>query len=376
VPSSELSDSELRGWAARQMVAEDARWAIDVVLSGSQAPGISSFVPLVLGHHFVRIAYEGTVAIRSTNGDVGIPELAGLLRDQFASVTARARHATKLLDDTKKSYEAVLEEFQEIIQEHRDQLMGNGVRWARWLETDLGLYVADGRLLGATVPAAYRLGLSITAQGAISGHDVHAVSEEWGATLTVLGAASFDATPQAATLDLSKVPAVVGHDRRSDRYLQRRFETEFPEGLKMLLLAIEGDINTLASIASHTTEGHEAAVFRARTVTLYHCLSALRRVAERHSHVDSLSMKALRELMDGSAAQQLTSQQGRMVRNRCMHYEISDPRVNIDPTLPMCGIVESVFPGTTFLEFSSDVATVSVAVAQLLENWKPMAARR
>jgi hypothetical protein len=44
-------------------------------------------------------------------------------------------------------------------------------------------------------------------------------------------------------LDLERVPEIRGLDRRSDRYLRGRFEPEFTIGLKMLLLAIEGEPN-------------------------------------------------------------------------------------------------------------------------------------
>src|ERR1017187_6069036 len=99
---------ELRVWVGRKLLAEDARWAMDVALSAGGVDHLSGYVPLVMGHHFVRIAYEGTIAIRSGNPRVGIPALAALLQDKYAAITTRARHLTKLLDNTKKSYTEVL----------------------------------------------------------------------------------------------------------------------------------------------------------------------------------------------------------------------------------------------------------------------------
>jgi hypothetical protein len=179
---------------------------MDVILSGQRLPRLSPLIPLILGHHFVRIAYEGAHALRSSNPHLGVPELADLLTDKYASVTARARHVSKLLDDSKKTYETVIAEFDAIAQEHHDQFTGNAFRWARRFETDLGLYVAEGRLLGATWPAAYRLGLSVNAEGSISGQDLRAVTEEWGGTLAVLGSATLDSTSPIPTLDLTRSP--------------------------------------------------------------------------------------------------------------------------------------------------------------------------
>ncbi|WP_345529245.1 hypothetical protein [Nocardioides endophyticus] len=363
--------SELRGWAARQMIAEDAHWAMDVILSGQRVPRLSPFVPLLLGHHFVRIAYEGAHALRSANPHLGVPELARLLTDKYASVTAQARHVSKLLDDTKKTYETVIAEFDAIAQEHHDRFTGNAVRWVRRFETDLGLYVAGGTLLGATWPAAYRLGLSVNAEGTISGQDLQAVTEEWGGTLAVLGAATLDTTPPIATLDLTRVPRIDGRDKRSDRYLSDRFDPSFPDGLKVLLLAMEGEMNTLLTFASRTTPGHELAVFRARVVALYHTLSALVRVSDRYASVTTGGMTALRDVLATAPAQGLLSRPGQMVRNRCMHYEIRDARVAIDPTVGMFGIIESVFPGKSLSDLSEDVTSVTALVAELLRQWRP-----
>ena len=371
VTRKDLVDSELRGQAARQMVAEDARWAMDVILSGQRHPRLSPFVPLILGHHFVRIAYEGAQTLRSSNPHVGVPELARLFGDEYTSVTARARHVTKLLDDTKKTYENVIAEFDGIAREHHDQFTGNALRWARRFETDLGLYLLDGRLIGATWPAAFRLGLGMTTDGTISGHDLHAVTEEWGGMLAVLGAATLDRPVPIATLDLSQMPRIDGRDKRADRYFPERFETAFPDGLKVLLIAIEGEMNTLSTFAVHTEHGHEYAVFRARAVALYHSLSALTRVSDRYASLCTDGMTALRDLLASLPAQSLLSRPGQMVRNRCMHYEIRDARVVIDPSTPMFGIVESVFPGKAFPDLATEVTSVMARVAELLRDWRP-----
>lgn len=353
------------------MIAEDARWAADFLLSSQRRPKSSPFLALILGHHFVRIVYEGGVTLRSEDPYVGIPQLADLLEDTFAAVTERGRHVTKLLDDNKKSYEAVLAELDRVIKEHRATFSGNAIRWARWLESDLGLYVADGRLLGASWPAAYRLGLSVEADGTIAGHDLRAVTEEWGGTLAILSGAALDAAEPTATLDLGGMPSIIGKDRRSDRYLRRRFEDTFPDALKMLLLTIEGEMNTLMMVARHSERGHEASVFRARTVALYHSLTALTRIAKRYESLTSKGMRELNGVLTDSAVRTVLSKPGKMVRNRCVHYEIRDSRVSINPSLPMFGIVESVFPGESWHSFNLKVNLAIERVAQHLSNWAP-----
>ncbi|WP_307497230.1 hypothetical protein [Arthrobacter woluwensis] len=367
--SANDTGAEARGRAARQMIAEDARWAMDLVLSAQSMPDLNPYIALLLGHHFVRIVYEGSAALRSRNSHVGIPQLANLLGSTFASVTERGRHITKMLDDKRKSYDTILGELDQVITEHRSTFTGNAGPWTRWLESDIGLYMADGRLLGASWPTAYRLGLSVETDGTIAGHDLQAVTQEWGGMLAVLGAAGLNPAESTATLDLTGVPAIRGMDKRSDRYLRQRFEGDFPDALKMLLLGIEGDMNTLAIVASHSEPGHEFAVFRARTITLYHSLTALVRIAKHYDSANSKSLPLLRELLADSAVRAILSSHGKMVRNRCMHYEINDPRVIVNPNLPMFGIVEAVFPGETWAGFNAKVRLVMERVAILLSTW-------
>lgn len=153
-PDPGIDPSELRGWAARKNLAEDARWAMDTLLSANELPELAPYVALLLGHHFVRIAYEGASAIRAPDPRVGIPQLAALLRNSFAPLTERGRHLTKMLDNTGETYADVLSEFAAELKVHHDALTGNAVPLARWLETDLGLIYVGGALVGATVPIA------------------------------------------------------------------------------------------------------------------------------------------------------------------------------------------------------------------------------
>lgn len=368
---SQGATPEIRGWAARRMVAQDARWATDVMLSAQHRPSLSPYAGLLLGHHFVRIAYEGGLTLRSQDPVVGIPDLASLLQDTFGPITARVRHTTKLLDDTKKTFDSVVNEFDEIVVKSRSRFMGKALRIARWLETDLGLYVSDSRPVGATVPIAYRLGIRMSAEGTIAGDDLRVVSEEWGQTLAVLNAAALDGTQQRATLDLGQVSEIRGHDRRSDRYLRGRFEPEFSVGLKMLLLAVECDVNTLRTVVPHTSQGHEESVFRLHIVTLFHALSTLRHIEARYADLRSTGTRALSQLLEDNSARWLLSKQGQAVRNRCMHYPIPSTGLTLDPERPMFGIVEAVTAGRSMADIAEAWGACLLQLSQLLDDWRP-----
>lgn len=214
--------AELRGWAARHILAQDARWIADIVLSSRSVGECSAYPALLLGHHFVRVAYEGAKAINSGNPDVGWPQLATLLTDQYTPVTARARHISKLLDDTKKSQEEVLGELRAVQEHNTKTLTGRAPRLLRWLESDLGLFWMRGTPVGASMPIAYRLALDPRDARSMGGEDLVDVTQEWGATMSVLMAAALEAPTDQATLQLDNC-GVTYRDRTAAKYLADRY---------------------------------------------------------------------------------------------------------------------------------------------------------
>lgn len=365
-----VDPDELRGWAARKNLAEDARWAMDTILSGNKVPEVQPFVRLLLGHHFVRISFEGAIAVRSPSSHVGIPDLAALLNHKFAHITAGARHLTKMLDNNKKTHIGVLSELAAEMEAHHKALTGNAVRLARWLETDLGLYYVDGALVGATVPIAYRLGLHPAQPSSMWGADLNAITREWGGTLAVLGAATLNDSTQEATLDFTGI-RVAHRDRRAERYLAKRFDPQFSLEQKILILMIEGDLNTARLLLPRTASGHRSAEFRARVVTSYHCISALKRISDQYPSFNTKGLRGLRALLADAPARRLLSEDGQKVRNRSVHYQMNDPAIFPDLTRPMNGLVEAVSAGRSWEDFDRDMREVTERSAEHLALWKP-----
>ncbi|WP_205325327.1 hypothetical protein [Glycomyces sp. YM15] len=357
-----------RGMATRFIIAQDARWVQDVVYSARKSREASAYTALLLGHHFVRIAYEGAAAIRSGNPQVGIPVLADILKERFQSITARARHMAKLLDDKKKTNEDILAAIELALERMRGVFTGRVPRWLRWMETDLGIYQIGHSIVGTSISAAYRLGLDGANERSMFGEAISDVTDEWASTMAVLMGADLQLPEPQASLHLS-AHKVIGKNRRSDRFLASRYEPKFPDRLKLLLLMIEGDLNCTRLFLPQTAKGHEDSVFRARVVTLYHSLTALKEVSKRHLSLDSSAMRNIRVLLESESTQRLLSQGGTRIRNRCMHYEIPKSVIPIDPDRPFFGIVEAVYPGATFEGFDRDVADVTERLAKVFSTW-------
>jgi hypothetical protein len=376
VRSCDAEGAARRGWAARHMIAEDARWGADVVLSCQRVPAMANYIPFILGHHLVRIAYEGSFALRSSDPTTGIPTLAALLRGRFSAITERIRHTSKTLDDSSANYGSIIAAFESIMRDQHDRFTGRAHRWLRWLEKDLGLYSCEGGLVGSTISAAFRLGYGFDESAKLSTEGPRELFEEWGATFSVLCAASLDTAPPAATIKFARRARIRPVDRLASKYLAKRYEEGFSSGLKLLILMIEGDLNASRLLLPLTAPGHEIAVFRAQVVTLYHSLTGLRKIMDQCLIKATPGVRSLSTLLDDAPTKRLMSHQGKKVRDRCVHYQIRNPTFNPDPSLPMYGIVEREYPGSSWEKYYSDIRSMTDRVTECLESWNSEAARQ
>lgn len=364
-----MATAEARGRVGRALLAEDARWAVDAALS-TRNSGAGSAVALLLTHHFVRIAYEGALAIQSPDPNVGRPQLATLLDDEYPALTARARHVSKVLDDNRKTPDEVLSELARVHEHNRHVFRTDSHSIFRRLRSDLGLFLIDDRVVGASIPIAYRLGLDPGNSNLMSGESLRGVTREWGSTIAVLASADFQPPIENGThyIDDKRLRT---QDKVASRWLSDRFDRGFSLEAKLLLLMIEGDLNCSRSFLPMVEQGHEMTVFRARVVTLYHSLTALNRLIDSHGLQASHHVQRVRNLLADPVTQGLLSKNGKQVRNRCVHYELKDARLVPNAALPMFGLVEAVYPGATWAGYDRDVRLVTDRLAELLWAWKP-----
>lgn len=240
---------------ARKMLAEDARWIADAILSASRSRQ-RGILPLLLIGHSARIVYEGSKLIRSATPGVGRPSLARRLPSEHAAVIEKARHATKLFDDSARPYQVLLGEMDEYLRRARSEFLGNArFKWALRFETDLGTFRREGRVLAITPTVAYRMGELPTTSTAALARNAKSVSVAQGQALAILAEAAGQPFTAAATLPYTGIGYLSGRDRRSSKYLPTRYEPTYPESLKLVLLHVEGDLNTADLILPETVAG-------------------------------------------------------------------------------------------------------------------------
>ena len=99
--------------------------------------------------------------------------------------------------------------------------------------------------------------------------------------------------------------------------------------------------------------------------------TALHRIAQLYPDSASPALTQLRAILVSDPAKRITSAKGLKIRNRCVHYEMNDPRLQPNLTMPMCGLVEGLLPGHTWASVESDVNEVTAVVAELLASWRP-----
>lgn len=257
------------------------------------------------------------------------------------------------------------------LQRARSDFLGNArFKWALRFEADLGMFCRKGLTLAISPTVAYRMGEPPTTSTAALGQNAKSVSQAHGQALAVLAEAAGQAFKAVATLPLTELGYLSRRDRLSSKYLPTRYDPTYPEGVKLVLLHVEGDLNTTSLVLPATAAGHDDAVFRARVVATYHAVSALAQVNAAYPQTKSPFVSRLQALLSSPERQRLYSSHGRQVRNRCMHYEIRGalPTV-LDPKKPMNGIVEALPNGRPFVDYRSDVDAVLDEATRLVNVW-------
>lgn len=199
---------------------------------------------------------------------------------------------------------------------------------------------------------------------------VLAVARTYGRALAVLAESAGQPYAPNAAISFQDVGYLSSRNRRSDKYLSGRFDPSYPESLKLVLLHVEGELNTLREVLPATASGHEEAAFRATVVGVYHAVSALEHAENNQPASPSRHAHRLHQLLSSPERQRLFSDHGRLVRNRCMHYEIrSELTEPLDPALPMNGIIEALPNGRPHADFLADLTAVLTETSDLLHSW-------
>jgi len=255
---------------------------------------------------------------------------------------------------------------------HHAEFSGNAVWFARRFEPDLSLFSApSGRIVASTIPVQFRAGVQSMVKLSDLGQLLFEITKEQGQVLRVLASAAGDSTPPSATVGYAPLGRVAAKNRKAVKYLADRYDPVFPTETKLLLLMVEGEVNTTDLVLPLTEPGHEEAVFRGRTVSLFHSLRAVKEILSAYPSAEAAATNTMRSLIDEQPTRRLLEDKGiREVRNQCMHYKIRDSMLSLVPELPMFGIVESLYPGRTFDDLNEEVRAMASRLGETMNNWR------
>ncbi|MFJ4044355.1 hypothetical protein ACIPV2_01270 [Microbacterium sp. NPDC089987] len=366
------TQDELKVTVGRLLLLEDALWIGDILASARRHNGpAQAMVPLLLSGHAARVVYEGRELLTSPNKNVALPDFVDLLRPELHSSIPPARHATKMLDNAVKKGQPVNEyelDIHEAWMSQRTELMSKVRRGFSWLQPDLGFYTLGGAVVGATIPLHLRFRLD---EVPVENRPAHfrKLGLDLYTSLKVFSYLSGKNDAITPSLDLTAMDSIRDNDRSVNRYLKRGYDGVRSIDQRLLLLLIESEVNTAATLIPLVTGPHVTAAFRARLISLWHALSSVRKILAADPARTSPAATRVREVADSVDARRLSAKGMDLVRNRSMHYEIRGKTQFAFSNGPMFGIIESV-TGETFGRLDTVVRDVSQDMSAALREWR------
>ncbi len=305
------------------------------------------------------------------------PTLPALLSADAEAIVARSRHSLKLFEDNRRGIEGQLTYFRdEISPAHTDRFLNNTwLKAARFLETDLGLYSYDGRIISTTHAATFHMGfdpVEMLKEG--SGPELQAIYEEYGRYFGRLGAR----TDSGAKTFVSQLDPMRFDQRRNDvrstKYYGQVFNGKGTPDINRLLMVFRGMMNFVDSVVALGTDANEVeyTVFKIRFLTLYQVLGSLQMLHdERPGDLTARSTTLIEKIAGTSSASLIMDRSAKPFRNTLMHYNL-DSRVDlarVDVTQPLFGLVPIYFPSHDAASFVEAVDFCIEETTSVMEEW-------
>lgn len=352
---------EETGTLARELLWTDAAWCLDVFKSAQATGSDASFATWMMLSINARVAYEGRKVIQSLDPNVGVPHLVPFLAENESASVETARHAAKLLDNTKKSVEDFQAEMRSYWEAHRVWMSGRIPRFLHGMVKELGVASFDGHIVLATIPTQVRFVLP----AGDPGEAAMKLGTDLGNDLSAFHLLVGSAHQTTATLDLRGLENINWDNHYVRRFLPRQYETALSDEAKMLTLLLESDLNTLVFLLSHTSSGHEGAFFRTSMVTLWHVLVSLQSLLDAYPVAVA---RRVRELLNSADVAKFLDPRNKRIRNTFVHYVPQN--LPFDASKPMRGLVDLLNPDQDVASLSALTWRLVQATRETIEVWR------
>lgn len=356
--------SEEAGTLARELLWTDAAWCLDVFKSAQAVENGVSFATWMMLSINSRVAYEGRKVIQSADPNVGVPHLVPFLSENESPSVEKARHAAKLLDNTRKSVEDFDEEMHGYWEAHRVWMSGRTPRFLHSLIKELGVATFDSHIVLATIPTQVRFVLPV-GDSDDTRDAVMKLGVDLGKDLSAFHLLVGSAHQATATLDLSGLQSIEWEDHYVRRFLRKHYEAALSDEAKMLALLLESDLNNLVFLLPQTSTGHEGAFFRTAMVTLWHVLVSLQALLDAFPAVLA---SQVRELLASADATTFLDPRNKRIRNTFVHYVPQN--LPLDASRPLRGLIELLNPDQDISSLSAITWRLAQATQETVERWR------
>lgn len=352
---------------ALALIAQDIMFLRRFAHSVTAAPD-QAVIPIFCMHNYMcLIIHESHRALRHV-----APDVADALAYDCAPAIERARHSVKLYDDKYKELDDVGADFRRIIDEHRQEFLGN--TWlplARPLERDLVLWRFRGRLVSTSHTASFFLAFPPQAfknQDAL-GPRLHAIAVEQGSYI----AEAAEGLPwQGQTaLDALQKTDLTENEVRAEKHYRRSFDPTLREEIKASLTAMTCALNTVdVFLADDVTPSSATTLFKLRYLTLHHVLSSLRKLDDQYAAgLRPLTRALLKDILDAPMSN-LILQAHRGFRNTLVHYRPTrDVQERLSLDAPLYGLLDAYFSADEARSLGDALALHTAHVADRMSAW-------
>ncbi|XHM66177.1 hypothetical protein ACE6JH_04945 [Streptomyces nigra] len=305
------------------------------------------------------------------------PALPALLSSDVELIIARSRNSLKLFEDNRRGIDGQLAYFRdEITLKHSQRFLNNTwLKLARFLETDLGIYSYDKKIISTTHAATFHLGFDpLISLEDRTGLTLQSVYEEYGAYFHHLGARLDSNSHTFVNYVESRLFDRYPNDVRAAKYYRRVFNGNVTPDINRLLMVFRGLMNFIDSVVTlgQASDRNEYTVFKIRFLTVYQVLRSLSMLHdERPGELTAQSMRFIERITSTSAARLITDPVSKPFRNTLMHYDL-DSRIDmarVDTAKPLFGLVPIYFPSHDFESFADTVDACIEETTSLMEEW-------
>lgn len=366
------TDADGLGVALRALIADDAQWALDMMLSARRAnERLGTLLPMLMLGHSSRIVYEGSKALRTDPTGRQVQPFLDLLPPASSPVITAARHATKLTEGIRKPAAPLQQQMRVMLDAHRETMFGRAPSWMRSRLPELGVLSCRDQLLGVSPALQFQFGVPASVPATELGALLQVSAEEQGGTLLILAALDLDEQRLlplqnlTGRLDLTGVEVQID-DRRSTDLIERY--ASHPSAVGALVLAlIEGSVNTALEALRPSVDMYPGPVFRARFLTLIAALTSLRTLSDDATGL-SVPRKCLELLADPRALVAQPVGGPRRLRNVLTHYRFDRHDLELDTEKPLLGLVEALGAASSFEELNAVTQQLLAEVAEALRS--------